>query len=317
MTDVMEIDSFIVSDIRIGKDRRPVDPKRLKALIKSIEDMGLKTPITVWTADNGGSHGAVHLVAGLHRLEAYKKLDRKLIEAFRTSGGELDRDLWQIDENLMRSDLTAGERAEHISRRGKIIKARKKLSAKLADDSKGGPKDTGQVEFVAETAAMSGRSFRAVERDKRRGDNIAPEVMEAIKDMPAADIGVELDALAGLSHWDQSIAVECVKRGEVKNFREAKAGLNAGREASKADKAKVRAARKKMRKFQAEYVEEREARAGKRTVNAEEETEYTDQDRKQFENMKLAFFSSTENARELFTEWVKARPASDSAGGTP
>jgi len=112
----MEIDSFIVSDIRVGKDRRAVDPKRLKAMIKSIEDIGLKTPITVWTADNGDDHGAVHLVAGLHRLAAYKKLNRKLIEAFQTSGGELDRDLWQIDENLMRADLTAVERASHSRR---------------------------------------------------------------------------------------------------------------------------------------------------------------------------------------------------------
>ncbi|MCZ6847684.1 MAG: ParB N-terminal domain-containing protein [Alphaproteobacteria bacterium] len=228
----MEIDNFIVSDIRVGEDRRVIDPKTVEALAKSIEDIGLQTPITVWAAgDDGGGHSAVHLVAGLHRLEAYKKLGVKLIEAFWTSGGELDRDLWQIDENLMRSDLTAGERAEHISRRGKIIKARKKLSANLANNSKGGPKDTGQVEFVAETAAMTMKSIRAVARDKRRGDNIAPDVMEAIKDMPAYKIGAELDALASLSQYpapmvadsEQTQALRRVKSGASKTFREAKA----------------------------------------------------------------------------------------------
>ena len=224
MTDEMEIDRFIVSDIRIGEHRRAIDPKKVEALAKSIEDIGLQTPITVWTADHdGGGHSAVHLVAGLHRLKAYKKLGRKLIEAFRTSGGELDRDLWQIDENLMRSDLTAGERASHTSRRGKIIKARKKLSANLANDSKGGPKDTGQVAFVAETAAITMKSIRAVARDKRRGDNIAPGVMESIKDMPAYKSGVELDALASLSWKNQPLAVERVNSGASKNIREAKA----------------------------------------------------------------------------------------------
>ncbi len=225
MTDEMEIDRFIVSDIRIGEHRRTIDPKKVEALAKSIEDIGLQTPITVWTAGHDGAgYSAVHLVAGLHRLEAYKKIGIKLIEAFRTSGGELDRDLWQIDENLMRSDLTAGERASHTSRRGKIIKARKKLSAKLANNSKSGPKDTGQVEFVAETAAMTMKSIRAVARDKRRGDLIAPDVMESIKDTPAYKIGVELDALASLrSSEQQREAVKLVESGASKNIREAKA----------------------------------------------------------------------------------------------
>ncbi len=256
----METESFIVSDIRVGEDRRVIDPKTVEALAKSIEDIGLQTPITVWTVDhNGDSHSAVHLVAGLHRLEAYKKLGIKLIEAFRTSGGELDRELWQIDENLMRSDLTPGERASHTSRRGKIIKARKKLSAKLANNSKGGPKDTGQVEFVAETAAMTMKSIRAVARDKRRGDLIAPDVMESIKDMPAYKIGAELDALASLSPYpapmvadsEQAQALRRVKSGTSKNFREAKAFIR-----GEAVKQRADADRAMKTTIEAEYTEQ-------------------------------------------------------------
>ena len=257
MTGEMEIDRFIVSDIRVGEDRRAIDPKRVEALAKSIEDIGLQTPITVWTMDHdGATHSAVHLVAGLHRLEAYKKLGLKLIEAFRTSGGELDRDLWQIDENLMRSDLTELERADHLKRRKEIIKAKEKLGGRNPPTLTG----RGHKGFAADAEHKVGMSKRRINEAIRRAEKITPDAQEAIKDMPAADVGVELDAIADLNSWDQGIAVGLVKSGEAKNFREAKAFLMPDHEARKADRARVREVRKRIRESNAETM----ARAVKR-----------------------------------------------------
>ena len=61
---------------------------------------------------------------------------------------DLDRQLWEIDENLCRADLTDLERAEHTAKRARVVKQQKELSAKLANNSKRGPKDKGQAKFV-------------------------------------------------------------------------------------------------------------------------------------------------------------------------
>ncbi len=41
-------------------------------------------------------------VAGWHRLEAFKHLGKSTIPVIMTDAGDLDRRLWEIDENLIR-----------------------------------------------------------------------------------------------------------------------------------------------------------------------------------------------------------------------
>ncbi len=332
-TDEMEIDRFIVNDIRVGEDRRAIDPKKVEALAESIEIIGLQTPITVWTAgDDGGGHSAVHLVAGLHRLEAYKKLGLKLIEAFRTSGGELDRDLWRIDENLMRSDLTELERADHTARRAKIIRARKQLFAKSAKKASPNRPNEGQADFDKDTAAATGRSVRGVQADKRRGEKIAPDVQDAIKDTPAADIGVELDAIADLDPKDQPRAVARVNSGASKNFREARVFILGD---AAADKARRKAVKIRIRQSNAEReatlvripnAEEREAMAVKASTaeTLDEMGTYYEKEREELRragfvvghspgqqrdhselgNLKTAWRCAADPARAAFVEWA-------------
>lgn len=278
----MKVEMAFTDAIEVGARHRKLDKKKVKLIAESMKAIGLQHPIHVWAP----SENTIQLVAGRHRLAAALELGWEKIDCFLVNMDELDRDLWQIDENLMRADLTAGERAEHTSRRGKIIKARKKLSAKVANNSKGGPKDTGQVEFVTETAAMTMKSIRAVARDKHRGNNIAPDVMEAIKNMPAYKIGAELDALASLSRHpspmvadsEQTQALRRVTSGASKNFREAKAFIRGEQVKQRADT--------------------------DRTMKAMIEAEYTKQDRQQFETLKMAWHTAPEGARELFKDWI-------------
>ena len=55
-----------ISDIKIKPGRREAKPKAVEELARSIQALGLLNPIII-TEDNT-------LIAGLHRLEAVKKL---------------------------------------------------------------------------------------------------------------------------------------------------------------------------------------------------------------------------------------------------
>ena len=41
------------------------------------------------------------------------------------TANEIDRQLWEIDENLIRSELTATQQAEHLAKRKELWHARK------------------------------------------------------------------------------------------------------------------------------------------------------------------------------------------------
>jgi len=97
-----------VKDIQVGRRARSLDPEQVDALVKSIKQLGLKTPITVRIAETLVVDGAEQkdvpvLVAGLHRLEAMKRLKRTEIACFILTGSELDAELWEVDENLCRA----------------------------------------------------------------------------------------------------------------------------------------------------------------------------------------------------------------------
>ena len=241
MTALFDIDPewFEIRFISVPPDRRSLNEAVVKGLMESFEEVGQITPILCYFDLETESPV---LVAGAHRLEAAKRLGWDRIDGVMlhtdSDTEDLDYELWEIDENLIRAELTDLERANHTARRAEIVKY-KAESAKLAEMennmrekaesliAQNEPKvahrpSKGQVAFVEETASMTGKSAASVKRDKRRGEKITPEVKDAIKDMPAADKGVELDALASLEPDEQAQAVERVKSGASTDFREAK-----------------------------------------------------------------------------------------------
>ena len=62
----------------------------------------------------------------------------------------------EIDENLIRSDLTDLQRAQHTAKRAEVVKQRAELKAKLApinsEPKKPGPVSKGQVKFIEDLA---------------------------------------------------------------------------------------------------------------------------------------------------------------------
>lgn len=101
-------ENLSVDSIKIADRLRELDMDSVERIAESINEIGLRTPITVRVVGKDNV-----LVAGAHRLEAVKRLGWTRIEAFVIENwNELEARRWEIAENLHRADLTVLERAE-------------------------------------------------------------------------------------------------------------------------------------------------------------------------------------------------------------
>jgi ParB family chromosome partitioning protein len=100
--------SIPIASIRIENRLRPLDSAKVAELAASIAELGLLQPI--------GIRPDGTLVYGYHRLEACKQLGWTEIPAVVVDGDDLRAELAEISENLIRSELTLLERAEHLAR---------------------------------------------------------------------------------------------------------------------------------------------------------------------------------------------------------
>lgn len=99
-----------IDDIDVLEGRREVVAATVKRLADSIEQIGMRHPITVRRKGDRYS-----LVAGRHRLEACKKLGREHVPAVIVSMTNAEARKWEIAENLHRAELTKLERDEQIA----------------------------------------------------------------------------------------------------------------------------------------------------------------------------------------------------------
>lgn len=116
-----DIQTIDIENIYIGHRQRKADPERVAALAASIKDIGLMTPITLRTIPaieiNGNTEYEVPaLIAGLHRIEAYKVLGIEEIPYIEVTCDDIEAQLWEIAENLHRAELTALERDEQVAK---------------------------------------------------------------------------------------------------------------------------------------------------------------------------------------------------------
>ena len=219
------IERVPVDMIEVGEGRRPVNQDRVDQLISSVGAIGMQTPISVWLQEDDSGDQHIHLVAGRHRLEAARRLGWAEIDAVYVDMDATERQLWEIDENLMRSELTPTEAADCTTRR-------KALYEQLHPETKNGAVGNGREKvrqigeatpadrFTADTARATGKSERAVQRDAERGSKIAPDVLAAIKGTKW-DKGVTLDILKKLTHEEQRQAVSRVTTGADDSFESA------------------------------------------------------------------------------------------------
>jgi ParB-like nuclease domain len=125
--------AILITDIEIAKRLRGLRPEVVDQLAGSMEHMGQLEPILV----RPGHVKKYLLVAGAHRVEARKKMGGSTILAVVTAMVDADdAELVEIDENLIRADLSPAERALHLARR-KVLYEQQHPETKPT--SKGGP----------------------------------------------------------------------------------------------------------------------------------------------------------------------------------
>jgi ParB family chromosome partitioning protein len=196
-----------LAEIVVPARKRQLDEQKVQELAESIRDIGLLQPIGI-TEDK-------RLVFGWHRLEACKRLGWEEIEVTIVDPhDELRRELAEIDENLVRCELSVLERGEHLARR-------KEIYEKLYPHTKHGgapgkpgggkeqkAKDAPGASFAKDTAAKTGLSPRTIQEDVQIARNIVPEVRDEIRNTPLANARRELRRLARLSPQQQREAAQ-------------------------------------------------------------------------------------------------------------
>jgi ParB-like chromosome segregation protein Spo0J len=197
---------------------RKLDHDRVKALAASIQEIGLRTPITVRPTTkvaDGRDIDAYEIVAGQHRYEAVSSLGMEEIDCIVSNDDDLHAELWEIDENLMRAELTPADRASCTARRKAIyedLHPETKAGASQAagmNASQGRRRQLGDDvdRFTVDTAKATGKSERAVQRDAERGERIADDVLAMVQGTPL-DKGTYLDSIKKLSPEGQRERVE-------------------------------------------------------------------------------------------------------------
>lgn len=204
MPDVVQIATH---QIEVAERIRVVDQDWVEGLAVSIEVNGLMSPILVAQPKKGRSTYA--LIAGAHRLAAVRLLGWTEVPALVFAGSALEARLREIDENLIRRELSPLDRAAHLAER-------KRIYEELAPATKhGGDRRSDQVanlatwseRFTADAARKLGVSERDVQRAVSRYTKIAPDVRVGISGTWLAHKGAELDALARLAPDAQRAAV--------------------------------------------------------------------------------------------------------------
>jgi hypothetical protein len=204
MTETLLIE---IARIAVGPRLRGVDAVWVDILAESIREHGLVTPVHVGVADDHGQH---MLIAGAHRLAAMVKLGKRSIPAAIFEGNTLAARLLEIDENLMRLELSVLDRGVFLAER-KII-----WDTLHPEKGHGGDRvsasrtkmSTCFERYTIEAGRRLKKSDRTVSRLISRAQRIAPDVQQRIAFHPVSNLGRDLDLLAQLPADEQRGVVE-------------------------------------------------------------------------------------------------------------
>ena len=166
-----------ISEIKINPGRREAEPKAIEELAKSIAAVGLMNPVTL---DQNNT-----LIAGLHRLEAAKLLGWTEIECTAMGIDDVQAELAEIDENIVRTRLNRQELCEQLLRRKEIYETlhpearhgmRNGQTAKSANLASLETKS-----FAEDTAEKTGMSKRAVSRLLQIANNLTGDARRIVE----------------------------------------------------------------------------------------------------------------------------------------
>lgn len=217
-----------VASIRVPERLRPVDPATVEMLAASFRERGMDTRIIVRPV--AGMPDRFSLIAGAHRLAAAVKCGWFGIDAEIVEADDDEARLIEIDENLVRRELSALDRAIFLVERKAVWE---KLHPETA---KPGPRKRRSEDvanlatfarFSKEAAARTGISERSVRRATEIAGRLDPSVRDALRLTPLADNQAALKALADLEPEQQVLVGREIAEGRASSLAAAKlaAGL--------------------------------------------------------------------------------------------
>lgn len=198
--------NIAIADIRIGDRLRKVDADWVDAIALSMEKIGQQQPILVSRQGD-----KFKLVAGAHRLAAAKKLNWEKIDAIIVEGTNLELRLHEIDENLLRRELSEMDRAAFLLERKTVWEQLHPETARGKAGAAARWMQGTSLSFASDAAEKLQLSVRSIRRAIARM-RIDASVRDEIAGTYIADNGSILDALARLTPPEQRKVVKLMLR---------------------------------------------------------------------------------------------------------
>lgn len=194
-------------------------------MAESIKQIGLLHPITV-KCDEKDQTTIYTLVAGAHRLEAFKLLGKESIEAKIIMKDDLQTELIEIDENLIRNEMGYLLRSDTLARKKEIYE---KLYPETRVGGDRGNQYTGgktqelrsdKPSFVEDTASKTGLSKRTIETEIQISKNVIPEAKPVLEEQKIPK--TEAIKLSREEPEVQKKIIPIFESGQTKKVEEAK-----------------------------------------------------------------------------------------------
>ncbi len=201
---------------------RFLNPARVMRLADNIEDVGLLNPITVRPSKDGVGF---LLVCGGHRLAACQELAWETIPALVRDLTDEEARQAEVQENLVREDLTALDRALHLATEKAIYEARNPVSKQGGDRKSDQMRNVAHLisqRFTLEMADALGCGEDMVKRAIQIAKGITPELHAEIHGTPLADNQAQLLKLAALPPEDRADTVRVMKERGVYKVEKAR-----------------------------------------------------------------------------------------------
>lgn len=204
-----ELRSYPISLIQIAPTRRTLDETVVNRLVESIGNIGLiHPPIVVRRdrieVDGEEEDGIPVLVAGRHRLEAWRRLGNRSIPCVVVDADEIDAELLEISENLHRAELTALQRDEQIARWIELTSAKREVETVSAQVA---PKSPGRPESGINAAARELGIERTAAQRAVKVASLSPEAKQVAVDTGLDNNRTVLIAAAKLPEPEKQVEV--------------------------------------------------------------------------------------------------------------
>lgn len=194
-----------VERIVLGERLRQPSEEQIARIAGSMKEIGMRNPITVELVADRGEMSLFQLRAGYTRLLAAKRLGWATVPVnVQEFESEEQAELWEIDENLMRGELSPAEQAMHLARRKEIFEL---MGGKIVP-TLGGEQRVG---FAQDTSKRTGETKRSINEKVARGEALR----DCLKDVvgTSLDKGTELDALARMPPEGRRAIITAARHG--------------------------------------------------------------------------------------------------------